>query len=182
MRALLLCACLSVSAAEPHMALRAVRVEAGVSITQHGMGIAVKTESGVRILTCAHLLTDQVTVELPEGWIRCRIESRDDELDIAWLIPAVEPKAAYDWATRDKDARPGTLTIHAPVAAEPIKRSRGKVSNHAGIIWRIDVEGYGSGSSGGAIVRNGALSGIVTASIPGRDALVYVPVRRIVRE
>jgi hypothetical protein len=125
--------------------VRAERIEPIGIITS--CGTAHVTEQG--IVTAAHVVEQGVvTIETAEGWVKCEVLRRDDDLDIAILRPARKIKA--------EKAKDG---CHASVRGTPIECL--KVTLRGTLT--AEIEGFDHGGSGSPIYHKGKFVGICVA-------------------
>lgn len=146
------------------------RTEAGARITSHGGAVAIGKR---RLLTCRHLLGERNFIRIGERRVAVEKEGEDEDLDVAWLKVGedVEPYAA---GKLDEDE---PVTLEAYPRAER-SRKECRIDEKLGIKRILSKSAEADhGSSGGAVLQDGKLVGLLTSISADRG--VFLPLWRL---
>jgi S1-C subfamily serine protease len=163
-----------------------------------GSGAIVSTRRGLRILTNAHVVQNQVFVEvIRHGQSRkftARVEGVGHECDLA-LLTVDDPEFF-------RGARPIVIAKTLPPLSSPVKVlgypiGGERLSVTQGVLSRIEMTPYAqsqrrllaaqidaainSGNSGGPVVRNGKLVGVAFQSLDDAENIGYMIAAPVVR-
>jgi len=135
-----------------------------------GFGMCVPLEvKGKRLILTAYHVTDgaeEILVDLPVGWIRCKVVKSDKSMDLCLLEPKLEPPDKVEFFK-------GEMAMQQEVI-NPNYFANKKMTLQPGMLmgrtasgnWVARIEGFGIGSSGSPVyAKNGKLCGISSAGV-----------------
>jgi hypothetical protein len=167
---LLLALCLTAFAEEPYsFRIMTSFQDEGRSFVGMGMSVPVKVKGRKLILTALHVVmnknkeADEILVDYPEGWIRCKIVRLDPGYDLCLLEPRMQPPFVVDVAK--SDPKQGDDVIN-PNFYETNKMviEKGKVENIRDLLWDGKISHFRHGSSGSPMIdKSGKLVGLGVA-------------------
>lgn len=163
-----------------------------------GSGAIVSTRRGLRVLTNAHVVQNQVFVEVirhgQSKKFTARVEGVGHECDLALLV--VDDPEFF------KGARPIVIAQRLPPLSAPVKVlgypiGGERLSVTQGVLSRIEMTPYAqsqrrllaaqidaainSGNSGGPVVRNGKLVGVAFQALDDAENIGYMIAAPVVR-
>jgi S1-C subfamily serine protease len=162
-----------------------------------GSGAIVRTKRGLRVLTNAHVVQNQVFVEVRRHGISekysAEVEGVGHECDLALL--RVDQRDFFSGAKAIPLGKLPALSQHVSVLGYPIGGERLSVTQ--GVLSRIEVTSYAqsqrrllagqidaainAGNSGGPVVRNGRLVGVAFQSLEEGENIGYMIAEPVVR-
>ncbi|HEY6723955.1 MAG TPA: trypsin-like peptidase domain-containing protein [Polyangiaceae bacterium] len=162
-----------------------------------GSGAIVKTKRGLRVLTNAHVVQNQVFVEVRRHGLSekyaAEVEGVGHECDLALL--RVDNREFFAGAKAIPLGKLPALSEHVSVLGYPIGGERLSVTQ--GVLSRIEVTSYAqsqrrllagqidaainAGNSGGPVVRNGRLVGVAFQSLEEGENIGYMIAEPVVR-
>lgn len=162
-----------------------------------GSGAIVKTKRGLRVLTNAHVVQNQVFVEVRRHGLSekyaAEVEGVGHECDLALL--RVDNRDFFAGAKAIPLGKLPALSQHVSVLGYPIGGERLSVTQ--GVLSRIEVTSYAqsqrrllagqidaainAGNSGGPVVRNGRLVGVAFQSLEEGENIGYMIAEPVVR-
>jgi hypothetical protein len=138
------------------------------TITGHGLCVPIKVNGKKVVVTAAHVVrddsgkeADEIFVDLPVGWIRCKIQKIDIAMDLCILEPKISPPETVDfYKDNNKQAQEvvnpnfySKMAMKINEGAILLAMSDGK--------WMASIPDYNHGSSGSPIyTKDGKLCGI----------------------
>lgn len=162
-----------------------------------GSGAIVRTKRGLRVLTNAHVVQNQVFVEVRRHGLSekypAEVEGVGHECDLALL--RVDNRDFFSGAKAIPLGKLPALSQHVSVLGYPIGGERLSVTQ--GVLSRIEVTSYAqsqrrllagqidaainAGNSGGPVVRNGRLVGVAFQSLEEGENIGYMIAEPVVR-
>ncbi len=162
-----------------------------------GSGAIVHTKRGLRVLTNAHVVQNQVFVEVRRHGLSekyaAEVEGVGHECDLALL--RVDNRDFFAGAKAIPLGKLPALSQHVSVLGYPIGGERLSVTQ--GVLSRIEVTSYAqsqrrllagqidaainAGNSGGPVVRNGRLVGVAFQSLEEGENIGYMIAEPVVR-
>jgi hypothetical protein len=173
--AIVLLACLPLGAAEEldcSYRIKAESAEGNVVRTGYGLCSAIKVDGEKVVLTAAHVvlrekgkerLADEVLVDLPQGWIRCKVVKVDAAADLCLLRPAIEPPGVGKLAKEDDAKEKEEVKSVNYFAARRMASVDGVLCGKLLEKWIVNIDFLGHGCSGAGVFRGGKLFGVVVA-------------------
>jgi len=150
------------------------KIEA-VHIETHGAcnGIKYKGGSKCYALTAAHLVTDAKEIFI-ENW-KAVLVRKDDDFDIA-LLRCEKDLKCYSLTKDTKEIS----VKHAP-RNQNLRTTDAKILSKTGLKWTIDLKDLDHGSSGGGVICDEMLLGVVTAMKSEKEKNIgyFLPSNRI---
>jgi hypothetical protein len=195
MALLLLCLSLSAWAGEDAVvySLGSSRVVKGETLKGYGNAVAVDlSEYGLKgrryLLTAAHLLSgyEQSWIKVDKEERACRAVWIDEGLDLA--VVRVEDELAEVARLGSGGLKEGQalqwVSYHYDVKGSQKLSRDGKVSSRFKLSWLLALEGFGHGSSGSPVFKDGKLAGIALGvlqenGIEVADTGVVLPLRYV---
>lgn len=125
--------------------------------TGHGLCFPVKIHGKKLIITALHLTcsgekeANDILVDFPEGWIRCKIIKKEPKHDLCLLKPSIDPPFTIE--VYDKDPKENQEVINPNYFAEmKMQIKDGHIRERFGPLWTGEIEGFGHGSSGSPLI------------------------------
>ena len=167
---LLLALCLTAFAEEPYsFRIMTSFKDDGKSFAGMGMSVPVKVKGKKLILTALHVVmnknteADEILVDYPDGWIRCRIVKLDLGYDLCLLEPRMPPPFVVDVAK--SEPKPGDKVVNPNFyQTSKMVMEQGKVDENRDKLWDGKVDHFRHGSSGSPMIdKSGKLVGLGVA-------------------
>ena len=167
---LLLVLCLTTFAEEPYsFRVMSEFHEDGKTYGGFGMSVPVKVKGKKLVLTALHVVMDkdkeanEIFVDLPDGWIRCKIVKTDPGYDLCLLEPRIQPPFTVEVAKADP--KPGdSVTNPNFYQTNAMVLEKGKVDENRDLLWTGSILHFRHGSSGSPMMdKSGKVVGIGVA-------------------
>lgn len=139
-------------------------------VTGHGLCVPIKVNGKKVLLTAAHIVkngtldADEILVDYPVGWIRCKVIKINVEADLCLLEPMLSPEKTVKLNDKDNEEKEEVFN--------PNFFSKMKMQTNSGLLltrmlngnWMARIEDYGHGSSGSPLyTKDGKLCGLGVA-------------------
>lgn len=157
----------------PAYRIRSDFYEADRTIIGNGMCVPMKVNGKKMILTAAHVVrnengkdANEVVVDFPVGWIRCKVIRIDVGNDLCLLEPKISPPDTVELDKKNNE--------QTEVVVNPNFYAEQKMTLQNGVIlseiplgrWIARIEKYNHGSSGSPIfTQDGKLCGLGVAGV-----------------
>jgi len=136
-----------------------------------GLCVPIKVNGKKMLLTAGHIVrnekgkdADEILVDFPVGWIRCKIDKIDMKMDLCLIEPRLSPSETVEMDKKDNEQKQEVVNPNFFAKMEMkvndgvilIKTQEGR--------WMANIPDYGHGSSGSPIyTKNGKLCGLSVA-------------------
>lgn len=142
-------------------------------VTGHGLCVPMKIDGKRVVLTAAHIVkneegkdADEIIVDFPVGWIRCKVIKIDIEHDLCLLEPKLSPPETVELDKKNNQ--------QTQVVVNPNFYADKKMTLQEGVIlseiplgrWVAKIEKFNHGSSGSPVyTKEGKLCGLGIAGV-----------------
>lgn len=140
--------------------------------TGHGLCVPVESKGKKLILTALHVANgegkdpSEILVDYPQGWIRCRIVRKSEELDLCLLQPMLDPPFVVKLSKNGPKNGQAVLNPNF-FASMKMTTMKGMIQEKVGEkMWVGAINGFSHGSSGSPVLdEDGKIIGLSTAGV-----------------
>ena len=138
------------------------------TVAGNGLCVPIQVDGKKLLLTAAHVVkndegknSDEILVDLPDGWIRCKIKKIDAEADLCLLEPRINPPKVVELDKKNNEQNQDVFNPNYFCSMKMKIEEGTLIIEASGGRWIAKIPEYSHGSSGSPVyTKEGKLCGL----------------------